>query len=170
MNRGVLIVGGLAVVALIVMLAQGFGSDPRAIDSPLLERPAPQFELQDLAGDPVRLTDLRGRPVVVNFWATWCPPCVAEHASLQRLARRFDGRVEFLGIIYQDDESAIREFLAERGVWGRTLEDPASLTAIRYGVAGAPETFVVDADGRVAYKITGQLNEARLGEVLGDLL
>lgn len=170
MNRRVLVVGGLAVVALVVMLAQGFGRDPRSIDSPLLDRPAPLFELQDLAGDSVDLASLRGRPVVINFWATWCPPCVAEHASLQRLARRFEDRVEFLGVIYQDDPQLIRDFLAQRGAWGRTLEDPESLTAIRYGVFGAPETFVLNAAGTVAYKITGQLDEARLGQVLGDLL
>lgn len=170
MNRRVLVVGGLAVTALIVMLAQGFGRDPRSIDSPLLDRPAPLFELQDLAGDSVDLASLRGRPVVINFWATWCPPCVAEHASLQRLARRFEDRVEFLGVIYEDDPQLIRDFLAERGAWGRTLEDHDNLTAIRYGVAGAPETFVVDAEGTVVHKTTGQLNEARLGQVLGDLL
>lgn len=170
MNRRVLILGGIAVIALVVVLAQGFGSDPRSVTSPLLEKPAPEFALRDLAGQEVQLSELRGKPVVINFWATWCPPCVAEHASLQRLAIRFRGRVEFLGVIYQDDLGAIRRFLAERGEWGTTLVDPGSHTAIRYGVFGAPETFVIDADGTVTHKITGQLNERRLGEVLGSLL
>ena len=165
-----MLLGGLGVVLLVVVLAQGFGQDPRQIDSPLVGQPAPRFELHDLAGERFALDNVRGRPVLINFWATWCPPCVAEHSSLQRLARRFENRVEFVGVIYQDEESLIRDFLSQRGAWGRTLDDPGSLTAIRYGVFGAPETFIIDADGVIVHKITGQLDEANVSRLLGDLL
>ena len=170
MNNRILFVGGLAVVALVVVLAQGFGRDPRAVESPLLHQPAPDFTLEDLEGSRVVLSQLAGKPVVLNFWATWCPPCVAEHASLQRLATRFRGRATFLGVIYQDEPAAIRQFLTERGSWGPALVDPGAHTAIRYGVYGAPETFVLNADGVVVHKIAGQLDEQRLGEILGGLL
>ncbi len=170
MNRRVLVFGVFLVVALVAVLAQGFGRDPRRVISPLLNQPAPEFELVNLDGEPVSLESFRGRPVLINFWATWCQPCIAEHGSLQRLATRFEGRVEFLGVIYQDEERLIRSFLAQRGAWGRTLVDPGSLVAIRYGVYGAPETFLIDKNGVVAHKITGQLSEARVSALLGDLL
>ena len=72
MNRKVLIVGALIVTPLLVFLALSFGKDPRAIDSPLVGRSAPDFSLRGLDGEMVRLADLRGRPVKINFWATWC--------------------------------------------------------------------------------------------------
>ncbi len=170
MNRKVLILGVVSLLALVAVLAQGFGRDPRRVISPLLDKPAPEFELLGLDGDSVSLPALHGKPVLINFWATWCQPCIAEHDSLQRLAQRFEGRVEFLGIIYHDEEAPIRSFLAQRGTWGSTLVDPESLVAIRYGVYGAPETFLIDTNGTVVRKITGQLDEGRVSALLGELL
>ena len=86
MNRKVLIVGTLIVVPLLVFLALSFGKDPRAIESPLVDAPAPGFSLEDLDGLPVTLEELEGRPVMINFWATWCQPCVVEHPVLQARA------------------------------------------------------------------------------------
>ncbi|MFQ5350717.1 MAG: TlpA family protein disulfide reductase, partial [Thermoanaerobaculia bacterium] len=115
MNRKVLLVGTLTVVPLLIFLALSLGKDPRAIESPLLDAPAPGFSLVDLDGQRVDLAQLRGQPVMINFWATWCQPCVVEHPVLQRVSRRYQGREHFIGIGYQDDPDLIRSFIAQRG-------------------------------------------------------
>jgi thiol-disulfide isomerase/thioredoxin len=98
-NKKVLLAGALVVVPLVAVLAAGFGTDPRAIDSPLVGKAAPTFSLADVAGTgTVSLPTLRGKPVVVNFWATWCQPCKAEHADLQALAKAWSGRASFVGV------------------------------------------------------------------------
>jgi cytochrome c biogenesis protein CcmG/thiol:disulfide interchange protein DsbE len=167
-NRTALLVGGLISLPLLVFLGLGFRTDPKVIESPLLGQPAPDFELLDLEGDTVSLEALRGRPVVVNFWATWCQPCIVEHPVLVRTAERWQGRAHFLGVIYHDEQSAIERFLARRGAWGSTLVDPDSAVAIRYGVYGAPETFIVDRQGVVREKVTGAMTMAQLERLLSE--
>ena len=170
MNKTVLWVGGLFVIPLLVFLAIGFRFDPRTIESPLIGKLAPQFSLVDLDGRELDLADLAGQPVVINFWATWCQPCVVEHPILVEASQRYEGKVHFLGIVYQDEASAIERFIGARGAWGPSLIDPGSQVAIAYGVYGAPETFILDAEGTVAHKITGMLSWQTLTGVLGELL
>jgi len=169
-NRRVLLVGSLIVVPLLVFLALSFGKDPRAIESPLIDAPAPGFALFDLDGQPVDLAELRGQPVMINFWATWCQPCIVEHPALQAAARRYEGRAHFIGIVYQDDAALIRSFIASRGGWGRTLLDPDGETAIAFGVYGAPETFFIDADGTVVRKVTGAMGIDFVSGIIEGLL
>lgn len=170
MNRRVLIVGGLLVAPLLVMLASGLRHDPREVVSPLIGKPAPEFALTDLDGRTLRLVDLRGQPVVVNFWATWCQPCAAENPIFAALARRYAGRARFVSVIYQDTPEAIRAYERQRGSWGPALVDPESRTAIRYGVYGVPETFVIDARGVIHEKVTGMVSFDGLTRSLEALL
>ncbi len=170
MNARVLLVGALLTIPLVVFLALAFRSDPRQIDSPLIGRQAPGFVLADLDGERVELAALRGRPVVINFWATWCQPCIVEHPVLLASARRYADRAVFLGVVYQDDPGAIRDFIAARGAWGPALVDPESRVAIAYGVYGAPETFFIDAEGTVREKVTGALDPATIDRLLGRML
>lgn len=161
MNRKVLIVGGVLIVPLLVFLGWGFKFDPRKIDSPLIGKPAPPFSLVDLDGKTVKLEALRGRPVVLNFWATWCQPCILEHPVFEAGARRFGDQVAFLGVVYQDDPLRIRSFQAQNGSWGLTLVDPGSSVAIAYGVYGVPETYLIDAEGVIVEKYAYPLMDAR---------
>ncbi len=170
MNRVALVLGAIFVIPLLIFLALSFRNDPRAIDSPLIGKSAPTFTLADLNGDIHSLAAARGRPVVLNFWATWCQPCVVEHPVLVAYARRYAGRVEFVGVIYQDKPELIREFLIQRGTWGPALIDPGSEVAIAYGVYGAPETFIVDADGTIVERIAGLVTPEALDRILGALL
>ncbi len=170
MNKATLIVGALIITPLIVFLALSFGKDPRAIDSPLVGNTAPNFALKDLEGRVVSLEELRGQPVVLNFWATWCQPCIAEHPVLISGSRRFDGRVSFVGVIYQDEPDKIRRFLSQRGSWGPSLVDTDGEVAIAYGVYGAPETFFIDSNGIVARKITGAMHPDLVSQILSQLL
>ncbi len=170
MNRTVLIVGAAIVAPLLVLLAVSFRFNPREIPSPLVGTQAPPFVLEDLNGAMVDLNALRGKPVVLNFWATWCQPCVVEHPVLREAAFRYRDRAAFLGIIYQDEPEAIARFLIERGEWGPALVDPGSRTAISYGVYGAPETFILDRDGVIVEKVTGILSPQSIDRLLGPLL
>ena len=170
MNRKVLLIGGLLSLPILVFLGISFRFNPRLIDSPLVGKPAPNFVLRDLDGNVVSLEALRGKPVLINFWATWCQPCIVEHPVLQAGARRYKDRVHFLGVIYQDETEAIEQFIRERGSWGPSLVDPEVKVGIAYGVYGAPETFFVDKNGVIVEKVTGAISPRQLDGILGALL
>ena len=133
-------------------------------------RPAPPFTLPPLGGGTaVSLDSLRGRPLVLNFWASWCVPCVHEHPTLLRAARQYGQEVRFLGILYEDTETDAQAFLAEHGVAFPSLVDPGGRTAIAYGLGGVPETYFIDAQGRVISKYVGPLDPATLSARLQEL-
>jgi cytochrome c biogenesis protein CcmG/thiol:disulfide interchange protein DsbE len=154
-----------AVAALTALFGYGLSRDPRSIlSSPLVGKPAPDFSLPTLEGDrTIRLSDLRGQVVVINFWASWCAPCREEHRALQDLWDRYRDRgMVLLGIVYQDTETGARAFRQELGGDWPVLMDPESRAAIDYGVFGAPETVIVRPDGVVAEKIIGQVSYPEL--------
>jgi cytochrome c biogenesis protein CcmG, thiol:disulfide interchange protein DsbE len=159
-NRKVLLAGAAVVLPLLIVLLANIRRDPSSIRSPLVGRPAPEFRLVPLGGGaPVTLASLRGRPLVVNFWATWCMPCLQEHEVLQRAARATAGQVQFLGVVYEDEEDRVREFLRRRGGAYPSLLDTSGGAAIAYGVAGVPETYFIDAGGRIVAKLSQPLDE-----------
>lgn len=167
-NGWVLGVGLALVVPLVVLFAASFGNDPRAVPSVLERTPAPVFKLVDLEGRTWDLAELRGRPVVVNFWSTWCLPCKQEHALLQEAARRWP-EVQFLGVIYADEPDKCRRYLASAGTAYQHLVDPEGRTAIDFGVAGVPETFFIDRQGIVIHKQIGPVTPNVLGGLLTRL-
>lgn len=171
MNKKVLVAGLVVVLPLIALFAVSFGSTPHAVRSPLVGRQAPPFALQTV-GDRtgVSLKSLAGKPAVVNFWATWCQPCKAEHGVLTRGARAFADQVQFVGIVYDDEEKAITEFLDRYGSGYPALIDEGGKTAIAYGVSGVPETFFIDASGRIVSKFAGPLSPDLLTRHVRELL
>ena len=150
--------GGIVVaLALAAVLAARFGTDARAVRSPLVGREAPSetFPLLDRPGS-VSLSDYRGSVVVVNFFASWCVPCRAEHAELARAADALQPQgVRFLGVVYQDKAAAAKSFLDELGRPYDVATDPGSRGAIDFGMFGVPETFFLGRDGRIAGKVAG---------------
>lgn len=169
MNWKVLLAGLLLVLPLVWVLGSGFGSDPSYIPSPLIGKPAPEFELPVLDGDgkTVRLSDLRGKPVFVNFWATWCGTCGVEHPSLIALARRYEGRVAFIGIAYLDEEAKLRAWLKSHGgMHFPSLIDVGSTAAVAYGVGRLPESYLVDQSGTIRQKYFGAIDP---GQVVEDV-
>ncbi len=170
MNRTALLLGAALVVPLLIFLALSFRSDPKDLDSPLVGEPAPGFTMTDVDGNSVSLAEFEGQPVVVNFWATWCQPCIVEHPVLMEGARRYAGRVTFLGVVYNDEPDLIRRFVSARGAWGPTLIDSGSEVAIAYGVYGAPETFFIGRDGKITEKWTGAMSGRHLVATLDGLL
>jgi cytochrome c biogenesis protein CcmG/thiol:disulfide interchange protein DsbE len=156
-NRTVFIVGVAITLALIVVLFVGLGKDPSEIKSPLIGKPAPAFTLKAVgSGQPIDITSLRGKPVVVNFWATWCVPCYEEHPVLVQNAR-MTPNVQFVGVVFNDSEDKIQQFLAQRGSAYPTLLDEQGKTAIAYGVGGVPETFFINKQGVIVAKFNGPM-------------
>jgi cytochrome c biogenesis protein CcmG/thiol:disulfide interchange protein DsbE len=116
---------------------------------------APDFTVQD-SDHKVTLSQFRGQVVVLNFWATWCPPCVEETPSLVRMqARLKDKGVVVLAVSIDDDDAAYHRFLKEYGVNMVTVRDEARKAATLYGTFGWPETFVIDRQGVVRRKFIG---------------
>ena len=172
MNRTVLFVGLFIAVALVLVLAFGFRTDPQAIESPLIGRPAPVFALREVgSGQTISLDQFKGKPVVLNFWATWCGPCYEEHPTLVANARQLQPGVQFLGVVFQDTEDKIQKFLDERGRAYPTVVDDAGKTAIAYGVGGVPETFFLDRSGNIVAKFVGPMTteslQANLAKAMG---
>jgi cytochrome c biogenesis protein CcmG/thiol:disulfide interchange protein DsbE len=171
MNRTVLLVGVIIVAAVFGVLFVGLGKNPAEIRSPLIGRPAPEFALREVGTqDTVDLSKYRGKPLVVNFWATWCGPCWEEHPVLVANARTLAPNVQFLGVVFQDKEETILNFLQQRGAAYPTLVDDRGKTAIAYGVGGVPESFFIDANGVIRAKYAGPMSPDILRENLEKVM
>ncbi len=159
----------LIIVPLIGILAYGFGRDPRFIPSPLISRQAPPFAVTLFDGRKLSLSDLRGKVVFLNFWASWCPPCRAEARDLEEVWRKFkDQDVVFVGINIQDSEKNALAFLKEFDITYPNGRDLSGRVAIEYGVWGIPETFFIDREGRITYKHVGTLGHAVIASKLEE--
>jgi cytochrome c biogenesis protein CcmG, thiol:disulfide interchange protein DsbE len=158
-------------LALLFVLYAGFGSDPHAVPFLLAGKPAPPFTLQTLdGGKAISLEQLRGRPVVLNFWASWCGPCKYEHRAISEGAEQFGSQAQFLGIIFEDTEDNAREFLQEMGPTPfPQLVDPRSRTSVDYGVSGVPETYFITADGTILTKHVGPIDPQTLAQRIQEL-
>jgi cytochrome c biogenesis protein CcmG/thiol:disulfide interchange protein DsbE len=171
LNRKVLFAGAIVILPILVVLAANLGKDPRQIRSPLVGRVAPPFTLR-VAGtnDTVSLASLKGTPVVLNFWATWCVPCIEEHGVVTAAARMpQNGNVKFYGVVFNDVEKKALDFMKENGSGFPSLIDPGAQTAISYGVYGVPETFFIDRNGKIADKYEGPLSPDILQQHLQEV-
>ncbi len=162
----------IVVVPLTLLLFHGFGRDPREVPSPLIGKPAPSFSLVALDGTKLTAEGLRGRPYVLNFWASWCvPACVDEQPILIEAARRYGRQVQIAGVLYNDSPDAARAFLDRYGDGGwPQLTDSGGRLAVEYGVTGPPESYFVDAAGIVRAKQFGPLTLAAMDQRFGALL
>jgi cytochrome c biogenesis protein CcmG, thiol:disulfide interchange protein DsbE len=160
-----------AVGGMIALLAYGFTRDARYIQSPLIATQAPSFALTLFDGGVIRLEDLRGKMVLINFWASWCLPCRAEAVALENAWKRNKDRgAVFIGVNIQDKEEDARAFMKEFGITYFNGPDASGKIAVDYGVWGIPETFFVDPQGRITYKHAGELKapiiQAKLDEAV----
>lgn len=133
---------------------------------------APPFSQPDLAhpGDAISLAQFRGRPVVVNFWASWCVPCRREMPLLEQRYRALRGRVAFLGVNTNDARGPALAFLRSTHVGYPSTYDPDGSAASAYGLVGLPTTVFVTATGRIAERRIGILDAASLGQGIDALL
>jgi cytochrome c biogenesis protein CcmG, thiol:disulfide interchange protein DsbE len=162
----------LAVVPLLVLLAYGFRTNPREIPSPLIGRPAPAFALKTFDGAEISLDGLRGRVVVVNFWASWCyPACYEEAPVLERGWQTYKDRdVVLIGINIQDREEPARKFLRQFNHTFPNAPDPTGRVSVDFGVYGVPETFFLDRAGRIRSKHVGAVTDQIFQSTVDRLL
>jgi cytochrome c biogenesis protein CcmG/thiol:disulfide interchange protein DsbE len=164
--KAALILPLVIVTALLALLLAALRSsdEPSVLPSVLIGKTVPDFDLralENLPGDPNSSQGLSsaqlksGKVSLLNVWASWCAPCVAEHPQLVELSRQ---EIPIFGINYKDKPSAARRFLASYGNPFRAIgADESGFTAIDFGVYGVPETFVIDGNGRIAYRFPGPL-------------
>jgi cytochrome c biogenesis protein CcmG/thiol:disulfide interchange protein DsbE len=137
--------------------------------APQIGHPAPDFSLNALDGGEVTLSDFRGQPIVLNFWATWCPPCRAEVPALQAASESFAGEAVILGVDVGENPATVQRFAEEHGVTYPVALDQSAQVAQAYRVRAFPTTYLIDERGVVVEIFTGPLNEPLIATRLNEL-
>ncbi len=162
--------GVVLVVAAIFVAATARGSQD-GLQAPDEPRAAPTFSLPDLR-DPSRRIELaayRGRPVVLNFWASWCVPCRREMPHLEEVHRAQGERVVFLGVNHQDGRAPARDLLAQTGVTYPSGHDPEGKVASAYRLLGMPSTVFISPSGKIVATRTGEMSRSQLEDAIRAL-
>ena len=173
----------LVVLALTAALAALFAfglqpRDPRDLDSPFIDKTLDDFEAPVIEryraqyGETLRYSDLAGNgtPLVVNFWASWCPACRTEAPLWKAAWEEYSNRVTFLGINFQDEAENANAFLDEFNKPFPSVRDPKGNIGIAWGVFGMPESYFIRGDGTLAYKQTGAVNAEIINTQIQALL
>jgi cytochrome c biogenesis protein CcmG/thiol:disulfide interchange protein DsbE len=164
---GIVLAAGAVAAGLLLAAPR---ADVNAESAPAAKRrPAPELEGSWLVPPPVRLAELRGAPVVINFWASWCVPCREEAPELARFDREMRGRAQLVGVDFQDAKADALAFVREFGWRFPNVRDPQGRLGARYGLAGLPTTYVVDRQGRIARTLTGAQTYAKLRRAVEEL-
>lgn len=161
----------LVFAGLVAVLAVGLTLNPREIPSPLIGKPVPQFELPPVRGRTLGLaaSDLKGEVSIVNVFASWCVACKEEHPVFMQMQR--ERLVPIHGLNYKDRPEDAQKWLDDMGdPYTRTGADVDGRVAIEWGVYGVPETFVIDREGKIAYKHIGPVTPELLEETLRPLI
>ena len=159
----------ILIFGLIALLAYGFTTDPKKIPSPIVGKIAPDFEVKSLNGDEkIRLSDLKGKPVLLNYWASWCQECKVEANTLEAFHQKYGSKtqqIKVLGIAIQDTAEKAKDFAL---LFGKTyflsMDDEAGNIALDFGIYGVPETFIINSEGVVVYKHIGAVDAELLEE------
>ena len=161
---------GAAVLLVVLRIGDGGGTDavfrPDASPRPVPDAQLAATDLQEFEGI---LAGLRGTPVVVNVWASWCAPCRAEMPLLERAAQSYEGRAVVLGVDSRDDPGAARAFLDDVGVTYPNVWDRTGAIRRALGLRGFPTTYFFDREGTLVASVVGGVSEARLAAQLRDL-
>ena len=176
---GWLALGGSALMGLVVGLllfrapispgTDVLAASETALPAPVVGAPAPDFTLQTVDGESLRLSDLRGKVVAVNFWATWCAPCRLEMPDVQDRAERFPDRLAVIGVDFAETAEEVAAFRREVGVDFPLLLDPEADVQRLYRVLGYPTTFFIDEEGTIRFQHIGLMSGGQLDEYLKQM-
>ena len=147
-------------IGLVAFLLIGLHRDPHEVPSPLINKSAPDFQLQQLnePAKTISAKEMRGKVWLLNFWGTWCVACREEHPLLVKYSKT--NAVPIYGVDYKDNRAAAMQMLAEEGnPYTMTLSDPEGRTSIDYGVYGAPESYLIDKQGVIRFKQIGPITD-----------
>jgi cytochrome c biogenesis protein CcmG/thiol:disulfide interchange protein DsbE len=175
-NRRILVLSLiiLTVVGFVALLWGGLaGKEPLTSRSGAarINHLAPDFTLPLFSGDNFTLSNLEGKPVVINFWASWCPPCRTEAPALEKVWQLYkDKDVIFIGVDVQDNEADAQTFITEFGITYPNGPDAGSKISIDYGVAGLPVTFFTNREGRITNRWVGAISEGLLIANIEEIL
>lgn len=134
----------------------------------LVGEAAPKFAVKNLTGEDVAV-EAKGKPYIINFWATWCPPCQAEIPDIAAFYAAHKDQVDFYAVNLQEEAAPVQKFLSDRGVELPVLLDAKGEAATLYGVRAIPTTVVVNAEGKVVYRRTGGVTKEQLEDVINHL-
>lgn len=171
-QRGGLGLGSIVLLigVLLVVVVFGYALIQRNQMQPT-SGPAPDFTFTTFNGDSINLSTLRGKVVVLNFWASWCGPCRDEAPALQAVAERYaDQDVVVVGIAYTDTETNARAFIDEFGITYANGADIGTRISDRYNIQGVPETFIIDPNGDIMQFFMLPINEAQLSAAIEQAL
>ncbi len=152
------------------LLYSGLGKDTKIVPSPYLGKELPKITGPDLlTGQLIELAQFKGRPIIVNVWASWCAACVVEHPIFNRYRESADA-VPIIGIAYRDKADDARNWLGQLGnPYTAIIHDESGRIGIDLGITGAPETFFIDANGRVRYKHIGGVDAELIAAKVAEL-
>ena len=179
----ILLAGLLVGAGLAILIFKGFDLSRRdevsELDAPIpgvalpesaaVDSLAPDFELYNLDGETVKLSNLRGKIVLINFWATWCEPCKVEMPLFEERYQITGSDLEILAVNFDEPEQEVRQFVDEFGLSFPVLLDPGAEVQNLYRIRGYPTTFVVNEEGIIQYHHIGLFTEDQLDQYLGQL-
>ena len=173
MRRILYLLPVLLVAVLLAIFWRGLdpNRNPSALPSALIGKPAPTLELPGLLDGtaPLSLAAFRGQPVAVNFFASWCLPCRAEHPLLGKIAKEYG--IAVIGIAYKDKPADARRYLDDLGnPYAAIGADESGRAGIEFGLTGVPETYIVDRDGIVRYRLAGPIAPDNLEDQLAPAI
>lgn len=166
----VAIVFGAAGLGLVISTARDGDSTVSSVDAPANPAPFSDVEFVTFDGEELSLADLRGRPVVVNFWASWCPACIAEMPDFERVHQAFGDDVVFVGIAVTDDHDDSVRFAEETGVTYHLVEDEPGDFYRAYDGIAMPTTVFLTPEGELSERFSGVLTEDSLTDKINGLL
>ncbi len=176
-GAGLLIGVGLGLLLLAVIGTQGSlfpglfdnlsGDQPIAV--PEVNSPAPDFQLQSLSGEALRLSDFRGRPVMINFWATWCGPCQLEMPLIQKYYEKHSPDLVVLAVNNDEPRASVQEFVDKMKLTFPILLDPGARVEDQYRVRAFPTSLFINREGLIRYQHIGILNEQQLVQYLNQI-
>ncbi|MFC4767018.1 TlpA family protein disulfide reductase [Effusibacillus consociatus] len=164
--------GRIANEATSASYSQNSKEKPQVASLPRPGYMAPDFTLKDLDGNRVKISELKGKKVLINFWASWCPSCKAEMAELVEMSQKYKDQIAFYGVnlTATDNEEAVKNFVREYNIQFPTLMDRDGLVGNQYQATAIPVTITIDSDGMIMDRHDGQLSKAVMEGIIKKLL